>query len=92
MKNEVNSYSMNLFMLNELQKEHGVSEEDRRRTLSASIGRYNNNFTGPGYYYMWPFGVKERLEENADKILSGEILKDHEVYQEALDALKESKS
>jgi hypothetical protein len=41
---------------------------------------------------MWPFGVEKRLSEAANKILSGEILKEHEVYQEVFDALNESKA
>ena len=92
MKYEVNGSTMSLFMINELLKERGLSKVDRTKSLSASAEKYNENFTGPNYYYMWPFGVEKRLSEAADKILSGEILKEHEAYREVFDALKASKT
>ncbi len=93
MKYEVYGYTMSLFMINELLKERGMDKANIRDVIDKSIEKHNErNFTGPNYYYMWPFGVKERLSEEADKIMSGEIVKEHEVYQEVLDALEESKA
>jgi Zn-dependent protease with chaperone function len=91
-KYEVNGYTMSLFMTNELLKEGGFDKNARKERLTASAARYNKNFTGANYYFMWPFGVEEDLQEALDKILSEEISKEHEVYQEILDALEESKA
>ena len=91
MKYEVNGYKMSLFMFNELLKEVGFKPSARKDKLIISAENKDNNFTGPNYYYMWPFGVEKQLLNAVDKIISEEMVNENEIYQEVLDALKESK-
>jgi hypothetical protein len=36
----------------------------------------NKEFTGGAYYFMWPFGVKNRLSKLIEKVESGEVYKE----------------
>lgn len=92
MKFEVNGYMMSLFMLNELLKEDGIDKDNRKIRLAIRANDINKNFTGPNYYFMWPFGVEERLLKASDKILNEDMVNEHEIYQDVLAALKESKA
>jgi hypothetical protein len=90
-KYELYGYKMSLFAENEFLKEAGVSSEDRLNYLKAMAERKNAHFTGANYYFMWPFGVEEDLLEAAEKIVSGQILKEDDIYGEIAAALQESK-
>ena len=89
---ELRGYTMSLFMRNEIMKENGVAEETRRAALEEATDRYNTQFTGSNYYFMWPFGVKDKLHEKIDGIISGEILRDDPVFMEVQEAFYESKN
>lgn len=88
---EFNGYTMSLFMANEFLKESGVEEDDRRARLLSLAARYDENFTGAAYYYMWPFGVKESLVNKVEKIISAEILQDDVIYSQMVLALSKTK-
>ncbi len=87
---ELRGYTMSLFVLNEMQKKAGVRAEDRKTSLYNSAERYNKQFTSANYYFMWPFGVEKKLKENADKIVSGRIMMEDEVYGDVLESLKDA--
>jgi hypothetical protein len=89
---ELRGYTMSLFMRNEIMKENGISEEVRRAALGDAAERYNEQFTGANYYFMWPFGVKDDLAEKVDMVMSGEILRDDPVFMECQEAFTKSKN
>ena len=90
MKYEFYGYSMSLFTLNELYKEQNLSIQNRKDLLNDFVEKYNKHFTGSNYYYMWPFGVKDKLQKVVNRILSEEIISEDKIYQEIINALKES--
>ena len=92
MKYEVRGYKMSLFVGNELAKERGFSSNDRRDYLLNYIISINKNFTGPGYYFMWPFGITKELEETVHNILTGDIFNEDGLYKEVAKALKATSS
>jgi len=91
MRYEVNGYIMSMFIKYKLLKELGMDKIDIRDVLYIFIKNINKNFTELNYYYMWPFGIEERLSKKVEKILSGEIIKEDKIYQEVANALKKSK-
>lgn len=88
---EFNGYTMSLFMANEFLKESGVEEIERRTRLLSLAARYDENFIGAAYYYMWPFGVRESLVNKVEKIISAEILQDDVIYSQMVLALSKTK-
>lgn len=88
---EVRGYTMSLFMTNLFLIEDGMREEDRLLALKEQAKRHNEQFTSFNYYVMWPFGVLNKLEENAEKIVSGKIMAEDEIYSEVKAAFKRSK-
>jgi len=89
---ELRGYTMSLFMRNEIMKENNVSEEARSADLKRVAEQYNEQFTGPNYYFMWPFGVKKALAEKVDLVMSGDILREDTVFMEVQEAFTESKN
>ena len=89
---ELRGYTMSLFMRNEIMKENNVSKEARRAALEQVSERYNAQFTGPNYYFMWPFGVEEDLAERIDLVMSGDILREDPVFMEVQEAFTKSKN
>jgi hypothetical protein len=88
---ELKGYIMSLFMANEYYKEREFSDELRLDLLKSQIEMKNEQFVGPGYYFMWPFGVEKDLEKAIGEIMSGEILKRDAIYPEMAKAFKDSK-
>ena len=85
-KYEVRGYIMSLVAM---QAWHGdLSDEKWEKTIHIM----NTYFTGPAYYFMWPFGVKKELREAVKKIKSGDIFKEDSIYQIGYDAVKHSKN
>ena len=87
-KYELRGYKMSLFASNELAKERGMSLENRTKYLFEYVRDIEKNFTGPGYYFMWPFGVIRELDETVHNILSGDIFSEDSLYKEVADAFK----
>lgn len=92
MKYELAGYTMSLFMHNELLKAKKTKKSDRYDKLHERADFYNEQFTGPSYYFMWPFGVRDKLSEVIDKIMSNNIINDDDIYQEVLNAYNGSKT
>ncbi len=88
---EEKGYIVNLFMLNELYKEHNLSEVQRRGMLESSAVYINGIFTSSSYYYMWPFGIKDELSKAVDKILKDELVIEDEFFKNLRQDLKNSK-
>lgn len=88
---EFNGYVMSLFMANEFLKESGVELEERRFELKKLAQRYNQNFVGSSYYYMWPFGVYDVLLNKVEKIISAEILQEDVIYSQMVLAFAKTK-
>lgn len=88
---EMRGYTMTLFVMNEIYKERGMTQENRKVQLYEVSSRINENFTGFNYYLMWPFGKQAELEEKSDKIISGDILKEDAMYKEVQIAFTESR-
>lgn len=77
---EINGYITSLFVGNLLLKENKLSLEERKIILLKEVDRINNLFTGPTYYFMWIFGVKNLLLSNVDKILQENLEKEDDFY------------
>lgn len=88
---ELKGYTMGLFTTNELLKESGMDEESRIKALKLQAEAQNKQFTGASYYFMWPFGVKNQLEQAISDIISEKILDSDDIYREIVQALKDSK-
>ena len=84
-KFELNGYKMTLFMMNELYVHLGYDKHYREAELKELAGKIDSqNFQGSGYYFMWPFGVRNELNNFVDSVISGDILnsrdKDLEIF------------
>lgn len=91
-KFEIRGYTMSLFSLNELMLEENKSEQHRKDRLNRFAERINKkHFKGPTYYFMWPFGVKNKLNTAIKNIISGDILKQDRIFREVRGALAMSK-
>jgi hypothetical protein len=88
---EIKGSVMGLFTTNELLKERGLSVENRIEILQSQADRKEESFTGPAYYFMWPFGVREELYEAIQDIVSEKILEKDDIYREIAQAIKDSK-
>ncbi len=88
---EVNGYITSLFVMNEFYKENGWNEMERKFFLDGHTNFINEQFTGPNYYYMWPWGVKSELNIAIDKILKEELEKEDNFYLEMKEIIKNSK-
>ncbi len=88
---ELRGYTTSLFAINELAKEAGMSEPERKDKLIKAADIYNKQFIGFNYYLMWPFGVRKQLEANTTKILSGKLAEEDDIYKEVAKAIADSK-
>lgn len=79
-KFELRGYKMSLFAQSEIYKEINLDNIISLAKLKMSAKHYNQNFAGSSYYFMWPFGVQKDLDETVDKILSGDILTEDDIY------------
>lgn len=66
---ELNGYITNLVAFNCLLNEVNVNVEDKREFLKLAALDKAKNFTGFGYYLMWPFGVEKELNDAIELIL-----------------------
>jgi hypothetical protein len=90
-KYELGGYTMSLFMLNEEMKRRNVPKSNRRIELERTADVINQNqFRGAYYWFMWPFGVRDSLQQAIESILSGDILDTDEVFTFVLNASKQS--
>lgn len=88
---ELRGYSMSLFVFDKIAREQGASNAERIDTLTSLADHYNTHFTGFNYYLMWPFGVRDTLEEIITDVLSGDLQKSDVIFSEVVEALENSK-
>lgn len=88
---ELAGYTMTLFINHLYGREIGMDSE-RLHTKLYNYADYMDEveFRGGRYYFMWPFGVKDKLEKAIETILSGDILKSDDIYVEVKDAFEKS--
>lgn len=86
---EFRGYVMSLFIRNEIFNKRNLREDVRRALLESAVDKYNEHFTGPNYYFMWPFGVKKKLLSKIDPILSDSLVEEDELYKEVRNAFEE---
>lgn len=91
MRLELNGYITSLFILNEILLETNSSEEYRVLKLQQSALIKNKQFTGPAYYFMWPFGVKKQLFNVLEELATGTMAKEQNVLNQISEAFKKSK-
>lgn len=89
---EVRGYTMTLFIINEIYKERRISLKNRKEHLYEMCKNIDKNFTGPAYYFMWPFGREAILKENANKIISGDIFREDAMYAQVMVAFEKSRN
>jgi hypothetical protein len=79
---ELKGYTTSLFVKNELYKEKNWDLDQRRFLFEASdtVNFMNDQFVKSYYYYMWPFGVKDKIKNALEKILSEEIVAEDSFY------------
>jgi hypothetical protein len=78
---EFDGYSMSLFMNDVILKHQRCTPESIKRKLcQISIRMDYNNFKGPNYWFMWPFGLEKEFENIINDISNGVILDTDEVY------------
>jgi hypothetical protein len=87
---ELKGYIMSLFSYSKFLQEHGYSDERRKEILLKRAVRMNSHFTGPNYYFMWPFGVEKQLRQAVEDIMSEEILQKDPIYSEVAKAIKDT--
>ena len=73
---ELRGYTVNLFVLRELWKEEGVSDQAIHDSLIKYTGFINDQFTTSAYWFMWPFGVKAELLNIVDLIMQDKLVDD----------------
>lgn len=79
---EVEGYTAGLYAF------HWISTRVKKEGLNivaqnmfSKANAIEENFTGPNYYWMWPFGVKKELYNNVQKICDGVISNTSEFYK-----------
>lgn len=73
-KFELEGYTMTLFMTNLMMKGFGHTEDAILTEMSSQAVRINRNqFKGSMYWFMWPFGVQDKLVKKIEDIRKGVI-------------------
>lgn len=73
---ELKGYITTLFVEYYFLTELNYPEDEKNEKINNSIESINKAFTGPGYYWMWPFGVKNTLSKtiNSSEINNNRLL------------------
>lgn len=80
-KFELEGYTMSLYMLDLRLRELRYPDEMILKEMSVYAVKINvRNFKGPGYWYMWPFGVQDDFGKKIEDIRSGVISDTSEIY------------
>lgn len=87
---EVHGYTMSLFILHEIMLEEGRDEVYREHHLRLAADKINKDFIGPNYYFMWPFGVLDKLLAAIPRIITYDILNDDDAYRNVKEAFNKS--
>lgn len=88
---ELKGYTMSLFMLFLFLNERNMSPDDIRQIMTEKVESINKQFTTFNYYLMWPFGVKDILNQKMKDILSGDIYFESDLYTKIKKAFIASK-
>lgn len=76
MKLELEAYQVSLLARAILMEKDGFSKEIIIKVLQNNIEFYDKQFISSAYYYMWPFGAKEKLVKVIDQVQIGDISED----------------
>jgi len=88
MKIELRGYGMSLFALSEFLKGIGKDSAYITGELSERANIYDKyHFRGPGYYFMWPFGVRKELGKVIEQIRTSGDISD-ETYRAVSSAIR----
>jgi ABC-type multidrug transport system fused ATPase/permease subunit len=82
MKYELRGYTMTLAVKALQFKNNGYADDVIRGVINKDIDRINTYFKGSSYYFMWPFGIYDKIEKNINSIISGDIFNSDESYEE----------
>jgi hypothetical protein len=86
---EFRGYEMTLFLCHEILKEK--KDVDIEYTMNKIARQIQDDyFHTAAYYFMWPFNMDKKFDDVVKKVVSGDILKEDKVFQEVLDAFKNS--
>lgn len=85
---EIRGYTMTLIALSILWKKQGKSEEWIFTNLNEIIKIMDEKFfKSSAYYFMWPFGVENKLKQIVTDIKTGDIFIEDSVYSQSCDAV-----
>lgn len=88
---ELDGYTMSMFIENELMKENNIDKDNRLEALVKYTESVNKQFTSSAYYFMWPFGVKKKLNSIVNSVINETVSIPGDSYEQAAIALKNSK-
>lgn len=91
-KYEFHGYTADLFISNYFLLERGISKEERAKILKSKADVFKTYFSDFSYYKMWPFNMDKEFSDIIDKILSGDISREDEIFNELLSSLDKSKN
>ena len=78
---ELGGYTMSLYMLNVQLKFFQNPPEKIYEFLNTEADRMSRTyFMGPSYWFMWPFGVGDKLRNSIEDIIAGVIGSKDEIY------------
>jgi hypothetical protein len=82
MKYELRGYTMTLAAKVLQLKSDGYLDDKIKEIINARISHINDTyFKGSAYYFMWPFGIYEKIQKDVNSIISGDIFSSDEVYE-----------
>jgi hypothetical protein len=85
-KFELEAYTITCLMWYSIFKVSGYDENKIIQKMNAEIDFIDKTFTGPSYFFMWPFGIQNELRNNIAGIQKGVISDISETYARILGA------
>lgn len=85
---EYRGYETGLFVINQMLLARGMDLETRKAVLEDNLALIKPQFTTFNYYVMWIFGIEKQMTKSIDKILSDQIFKEDDVFEDLRQALK----
>ena len=92
MKIELRGYITSLFVYNLFLKEKSLLLSERKDLLLKYASNLNKAFTTSSYYFMWIFGVEEKLNDGISKILEDQLQEEDPFYFFVEECFKKSQT